>query len=123
MKSRLTFFLLLTSFTLLTGCVEETTSSEVTPDEVLRLDPDADIFQYNDVIYQTHIDWVDELELTTGNRVMTIEENASDPDDFTHGTANLLPIGTEVFEADGRQDILIAEIDGEYLYYLAIVEG
>ncbi|PRY83192.1 hypothetical protein [Alkalibacterium olivapovliticus] len=128
MHSNLSLLLLVSYISILTGCTTGTeeqvvTISEITPEEILRLEPDADIFQYNDVIYQTNIDWVDELELTTGKRVMTIEENASDPEGFSHGTANLLPIGTDIFEADGRHDVLIADVDDEYLYYMAIVEG
>jgi len=33
-------------------------------EEVLTLDSDADIFQYDGVIYKTNIAWVEELTLT-----------------------------------------------------------
>jgi len=32
--------------------------------EVLALDPEADLFQFDGVIYKTGIDWVEELTLT-----------------------------------------------------------
>lgn len=124
-------FLLLSLSFFLTGCFsqsngsEETvvTISEISADEVLDMYPDANIFQYDGIIYQTEIDWVDELDLTPGEQVLTITEEVSNPDEFSDGAATFLPVGTAVFEANGRQDILIAEVNGEYINYLAIVEG
>lgn len=127
MQSRRISLLLiwLISLTFLTSCTEETavTISEITAEEVLTLDPEADIFKYNTVIYQTNIEWVDELILTPGGKVMTVQNQSTDLSDFSDGTANLLPLGTDIFEANERSDILIAEVDGDYIYYLEIVEG
>ncbi|MDY0393957.1 hypothetical protein ACFSMW_16190 [Virgibacillus halophilus] len=38
-------------------------------EEILTLDPNADIFQFDGVIYQTGIDWVEKLTLTKGEQV------------------------------------------------------
>jgi hypothetical protein len=37
--------------------------------------------------------------------------------------ANKLPVGAKIFSAKERGDILIVEVEGEILKYLAIVEG
>jgi len=37
--------------------------------------------------------------------------------------SNKLPIGTKIFSAKERGDILIVEIEGKITKYLAIVEG
>lgn len=129
MYSRFKILLLINSlFVLLSGCANEpeetvVTISDITAEEVMELDSEADIFQYNSVVYQTNIEWVDKLDLTPGEKVMEIEEQSFDPADFSDGYATDLSIGTEIFRARERQDILIAEVDGEYIYYLAIVEG
>ncbi|MGM0790053.1 MAG: hypothetical protein ACQEUD_08160 [Bacillota bacterium] len=60
------------------GCAngEESTSVSVDTidaEEVLRLDPDADIFQYDGVIYQTNIDWVEKLSLKKDAQIGEIQ--------------------------------------------------
>lgn len=41
-----------------------------TAEEVLQLDSEADIFQLDGVIYQTNIDWVNDLTLTKGKKLV-----------------------------------------------------
>ncbi|MGP4082554.1 hypothetical protein ACTWQL_21940 [Pseudalkalibacillus sp. R45] len=43
--------------------------------------------------------------------------------DFKDGMSNKLPVGTKIFSAKGRGDILLVETNGKVLKYLAIVEG
>ncbi|RHW43273.1 hypothetical protein D1B31_00960 [Neobacillus notoginsengisoli] len=112
----------------ITGCYAADKTTEVTIDridaeEVLRLDPDADIFQYDGVIYQTNIDWVEELTLTKDMQVGEIKTTNSRTTNFKDGMANKLPVGAKIYSAKEQGDILLVEHEGKLLKYLAIVEG
>ncbi|MGD6854018.1 hypothetical protein ACQCVO_02990 [Bacillus infantis] len=110
------------------GCTAGGESTAVSIDsidaeEVLRLDPDADIFQYDAVIYQTNIDWVDELSLTKDAQIGEIQSRNENDTDFEDAMSNKLPVGARIFSAREREDILLVESKGKVLKYLAIVEG
>lgn len=112
--------------TMSTACsvveTEVTTISEIDAEEVLTLDSEADIFQYNGIIYKTNIDWVDELTLSPQEELFEISHQTSNPEEFSDHTANTLPVGTSIYSSS-QSDVLIADVEGERLYYLAIVEG
>ncbi len=123
-------YLLITALALLiiTGCSakgEEVTavSGEIDAEEVLGLDPDADIFQLEGVIYQTNIDWVDKLALTKDVQVGEIKTINDANTDFNDEMANKLKVGSKIFSAKERKDILIVENESGLFHYLAIVEG
>lgn len=110
------------------GCSnnEQTTisSSNPTAQEVLEQDSDADILMYNGIVYNTNVDWVDELTLTKGEEVGEINEQADEGNyDYSNGMANKLSVGSIIFEAKEREDVLIVEDKGEEHYYYALVEG
>jgi hypothetical protein len=124
------FFYVLIALALFTinGCSNggETTGvsiDSIDAEEVLTLDPNADIFQYDGVIYKTKIDWVEELSLTKDVQIGEIRARNDTNTDFKDETANKLPVGAKIFSAKERGDILIVELEGEILKYLAIVEG
>ncbi|RDW15856.1 hypothetical protein CWR48_18845 [Oceanobacillus arenosus] len=113
---------------MISGCSNEGEATTVTSDsidaeEVLTLNPDADIFQYDGVIYETNIDWVEELSLTKDVQIGEIKTKNDSNTDFKDEMANKLPVGAKIFSAKERGDILIVELEGEILKYLAIVEG
>jgi protein involved in sex pheromone biosynthesis len=110
-----------TSFDKAKEKVHETKNPDA--EEVLTLNPDADIFQFNGVIYQTGIDWVDELTLSKDEQVGEILTRNKKDTDFENGMSNELPVGTKIFSAKERKDILIAVSPKATLKYLAIVEG
>lgn len=123
-------YLLITALALLiiTGCSakgDEVTevSGEIDAEEVLSLDPDADIFQFEGVIYQTNIDWVDKLALTKDVQVGEIKTINDENTDFNDEMANKLKVGSKIFSAKERKDILIVENESGLFHYLAIVEG
>lgn len=123
-------FYVLITFVLfmITGCSNGGETTKVTIDsidaeEVITLDPDADIFQYDGVIYKTNIDWVEELSLTKDVKIGEIKTKNDTNTDFKDEMANKLPVGAKIFSAKERGDILIVELEGEVLKYLAIVEG
>jgi len=91
-------------------------------EEVLRLDPDADIFQYDGVIYKTNIYWVEELSLTKDVQIGEIKTKNDANTDFNNEMSNKPSVGAKIFSAKERGDILIVESEGAVLKYLAIVE-
>ncbi|MED4701732.1 hypothetical protein P9436_22100 [Lysinibacillus capsici] len=112
---------------MITGCNIQGGTTIVSIDsidaeEVLTLDSDADIFQYDGVIYKTNIDWVEELSLTKDVQIGEIKKNDANTD-FRDEMSNKLPVGTKIFSTKERGDILIVESEGEIKKYLAIVEG
>ena len=126
------FFLVLISvlsFTII-GCSNEgktTTSTEtfdsIDAEEVITLDPDADIFQFDGVIYKTNIEWVEDLTITKDSQIGEIKTKNEKDTNFKNEVSNKLPVGTKIFSTKERNDILVVEVDGELRKYLAIVEG
>lgn len=128
MVQRLFFVLIALTLFTITGCSNggETTKvsiDRINAEEVLSLDPDADIFQYEGVIYKTNIDWVEELSLTKDVQIGEIKTKNDTDTNFKDEMSNKLPVGAKIFSAKERGDILIVEVEGEILKYLAIVEG
>ncbi|SDM68126.1 hypothetical protein [Sediminibacillus halophilus] len=76
--------------------------------QVLKLNPDADLFVLDGKVYSTGIRWVEEEELTKGEQIGKISE----------GMASKLPIGAKIFAPEERRDILIVEYDGKEKRYL-----
>lgn len=128
MVHRLFYVLIILTLFTITGCSNGGETTKVTIDsidveEVLTLDPDANIFQYDGVIYKTNIDWVEEIPLTKDVQIGKIKTRNDANTDFKDEMSNILPVGAKIFSAKERGDILIVESEGETLKYLAIVEG
>jgi len=60
-----------------------------TPEDILSDDKDADIFLMNGTVYTNaeDIDWVNEKELTTGEKVGEVKNQTEDGDEFDNFTA------------------------------------
>ena len=112
----------------LSGCVnsETTTTGTKHPDakEALALDKDANIFQWDGLIYKTDIDWVNELELKKKEPIGEITDlfSAETAGSAKNGMANKIPIGTKIYSTN-EEGILMVEYEGEYENFLALVEG
>ncbi|KMY46587.1 hypothetical protein AC622_18020 [Bacillus sp. FJAT-27916] len=112
----------------LSGCFDSETKTSVKkhPDakEVLSLNENANILQWEGLIYETDIEWVNELELIKKESVGEITELFTNGDAklFKDGMANKLPIGAKIYSTN-INGILIVEYNGEEKYYLALVEG
>jgi|SRR5690625_2905167 len=94
--------------------------------EIFENDRDADIFQYNHLIYTnaSTIEWVQENTYEKGPEITEIRRQSVEGEKFTDGTASKLPVGTKVFQVVGNgQLLLMVEIDGEEIVYLALIEG
>ncbi|PIC85862.1 hypothetical protein CSV72_11655 [Sporosarcina sp. P20a] len=76
--------------------------------QVLELNPDADIFEFDGSVYKTDVDWIEEEELSKVEQIGEISE----------GMANKLPVGAKIFSLKERRDILIVEYDGKEKRYL-----
>jgi len=127
LKKKSCLFVVLFSL-FLVGCNEKvtgTTSESKKPDaaEVLRLDNQADIFQWEGNILKTNIEWVDELELNEDKYIGEIKFNSSKAKEFKNGTANLLPIGAKIYSVKERDDIFIVKYDNVVKRYLVSSEG
>ncbi|MFD1929015.1 hypothetical protein ACFSFY_13310 [Sporosarcina siberiensis] len=130
-------FLGLSIFILLmaVGCSNLSNSSKIethkteNPDatEILTLDTNADIFQFEGVIYQTGIDWVEELTLTKGEQVGEIKTRNDTDTKFEDEMSNKLPVGAKIFSAKEEGEvggpILLVESEGKLIKYYGLVEG
>ncbi|QKY69383.1 hypothetical protein [Lentibacillus sp. CBA3610] len=96
---------------ILIGCADIPGQNEggtLSKKQVLKLDPDADFFEYDNKVYKTGVDWIEDEELTKGEKIGEISE----------GMANKLPVGASIFVLKERKDILIVEYDGKEKRYL-----
>lgn len=97
----LTFTILIFS---LFGCgmsPGEKNGGVLSKEQVLKIDPDADLVEYAGAVYKAGIDWGDEMELTKDEQVAEV----------TEGMATHLDVGTPIFKAKERSDILVV-MDG-----------
>lgn len=107
-----------------TGKIEVHTTGNPDAKEVLTLDPDADIFQFDGVIYKTGIDWVEELTLTKDEQVGEIKTRNDTDTNFENEMSNRLPVGAKIFSTLEKEGpMLLVESEGELLKYYALLEG
>lgn len=128
MVQKLFYVLIALLFLMISGCsndgeVTTVTIDSIDAEEILKLDSNADIFQYDGVIYKTNIDWVEELSLTKDVQIGEIKTKNDANTNFKDEMSNKLPVGAKIFSAKERGDILIVESEGEIKKYLVIVEG
>lgn len=96
---------------LLYGCTKtpgEHEGGKLKKEQVLKLDPDADIFELNNKVYKTNIDWIENEKLTKDKELGKIEE----------GMATKLPIGAKIFTTKEMKNVLIIEYDQTEKKYL-----
>lgn len=112
---------------LLPACSQYATYSTHSPtaEEVLIQNPEADIFQYNGIIYinASDTEWVQQTEITIGNVVGTITDAYKKRRKFKNGMATKLPIGTEIFDVNGSGQLLIIKSGGKEIKYSCLIEG
>ncbi len=113
------FYLVLFLIFLLVGCSD---IGNPTPREVLK-EENADIFLMNEVVYAKaiDIDWVTESEYTIREEVAEISKQQNRAIGFNNGTANILPVGTKIYETG--QGFVIAIVGEKEVPYIALLEG
>ncbi|QTM98340.1 hypothetical protein ERJ70_02810 [Sediminibacillus dalangtanensis] len=131
MRFRLLLLLLLS--VVLTACAstnsEEKSSgnegihNQAYPDveQILKKDENADVFQWKKRIYKTNLKSLESMDVTKEKQIGTIESTYSEGDEFTDNMATKLPAGTAIYATD-KENILIAEHNGETKRYLAMIE-
>jgi hypothetical protein len=77
-------------------------------EQVLKLYPDADLFEFDGYVYKTGVDWIEDEELTKDEQIGVISE----------GMANKLPVGSKIFSVKEKKPILIVEFNGLEKRYL-----
>ncbi len=102
------------------GNIKDNTS----PDALYKADNDTDLLVYENTAYvnAATTDWVMELELAQDKKLGEIKRT-NVTKKFKDFDATYLDVGTEVYSAIGRKDILLANINNMMVPYLKIVEG
>lgn len=110
---------------ILTGC-SSAIPGNPTAKTILKEDPEADIFQYNQLIY---INATDKVSVKNDNfikeeKIGEIKKMTTSSAFFKDFYATKLPVGTEIFATNDHDTYtIIVEIDGEQILYTALVEG
>ncbi|MYL35152.1 hypothetical protein GLW08_03910 [Pontibacillus yanchengensis] len=116
----------------LTACSTQNLSSDdiktanPTAESFLSEKPEADIFVKGNIVYKNaeQIDWIQDTSFTLGEKVMTIKEVSNEGNNFKHGTASKLSVGTEIFELEKKNGhLLIALVNEEKIPYIGLIEG
>ena len=104
---------------LLVGCNQ---NGNPRPSDYLA-NEDADIFMLEGFVYSKAqgIDWVEETEYTLGQQIGVIKKRTDHSLGFGNGSANVLPVGTKIFETNSP--LAIAVVNGEEIPYIQQVEG
>ncbi|MER3125374.1 hypothetical protein [Bacillus pumilus] len=107
----------------LCGCqsVQYAESKPPSAEEVLALDEQADLFQWEETVYEANVDWTHQLTVTKDQQLGVIQKTADEH--FNHGTATVLKKGTVIYSVKERKDLLIAELNGQIIIYAAHAEG
>ncbi|MGY3716831.1 hypothetical protein ACWE42_15050 [Sutcliffiella cohnii] len=118
------YLLVILCILLTIGC--SSSLGKVTAKDILQQDPDADIFMLNDTIYSnaTDIEWIKENNYEKGSMIGEITKKVNTTS-FKNGTSSKLPVGTKIYSTYGEEitSVVLVEVNGEYLYYLALIEG
>lgn len=117
--------LFLSCLLFLFACSEEETaiSSNPTAEEILEMEENADILQFNGAVYQTGMEWLDEKDVTKKEKIGQITNSSTEGKAFEDGTATYLPVGTSIYSVNENESILLAEVDGEFVRYAILSEG
>ncbi|MFL0451600.1 hypothetical protein [Bacillus altitudinis] len=115
------FMLLLATSLCACQSVQQFESKPPSAEELLALDPQADLFQWEETVYEANVDWAHQLTVTKDQQVGVIQKTAAEH--FNHGTASKLKKGTAIYSVKEREDLLIAELNGQIIIYAAHAEG
>ncbi|MDG5788062.1 hypothetical protein QA612_11225 [Evansella sp. AB-P1] len=128
-KSFIAFLLVILPLIFLLGC-GVADGGKVTARDVLNRNSDADVFQYNGMMYNnvTELEWFQERkeEYTKHGLIGEIKNQSTNWLFFRDYTATKLPVGTKIyFTSENEIDvgILSVELEGETLYYMQLLQG
>ncbi|KKO52668.1 hypothetical protein [Paenibacillus sp. DMB20] len=126
-------FLLFVVIFLLTACAARPSNSQQltvathnpTAEEILQHEPDADIFMSGDIVYRNAKDtkWVQQEKIGSLKGIGEIQSRYDGRGSFENKMATKLPPDTKLFAASPSTLIIVAEVNGEQIRYLGLVEG
>lgn len=116
---RYMFAFVILLFTLLIGC---NINGNPKPSDFLNK-KNADIFMLDGVVYSNgqNIDWVKKKKYTLGKQIGEITNTTNSAYRFKDGSANILPVGTKIYETNTA--IYIAIVNKKKIPYIKEVEG
>ncbi|WP_096154856.1 MULTISPECIES: hypothetical protein [Bacillus] len=80
--------------------------------DILRLFPEANILMWEEKIYITDVEWLENIDLEQGEKIGKVTKQTKRARNFKNGTSTHLPVGTEIYRAEGRDSFIIV-IEGE----------
>jgi hypothetical protein len=101
----------------------------VTASDVLGRNNDADVLKYNGFMYNnvTDLEWFAENKdrLQKGKKIGEIKKVTTSSWFFSDFSATKLPKGTVFYDTnDGKTGIILVETEnGDFLYYMQLLEG
>ncbi|UOQ86889.1 hypothetical protein [Gracilibacillus salinarum] len=100
-------------------------SGNPTAADILIDNPEADIFLLNGIVYSNagDLDWVMEKDWTAGEEVAEITRQTAESNEFTSGTATILPVGTSIYQTEEPSGLYIAIVNNEEIPYIGLREG
>lgn len=105
------------------GCSTESTAENASLEALYEADHTIDLFVWEDTAYVNadDVEWVQAMDLQKGEEIGTIQ-NTGVTEDFQDWDATVLAEDTVIYESDASS-VLLAEVDGSLVPYLAYVEG
>lgn len=95
-----------------------------TPEDLLKENPESDFFIMDSTVYinAEDIEWINNIEIREGKFLGKITESGMKKN-FKEWNSTKLKTNSEIYELEGRKDIILAKINNEYIPYLKYVEG
>jgi hypothetical protein len=109
----------------LVGCTPAINTNP-TANYILKEHSQADILQYNNLIYinATSLESMNQLEYIKCEKIGEIIKTTNSSKDFKDYYATKLESGTEIFSTnDNNIYTIIADINGQQVLYMALLEG
>jgi hypothetical protein len=110
---------------ILSGC-SSATNINPTAQSILKENSQADILQYNNLIYinATNLKSIKKSNFKKGEKIGEIIKNTTSSKNFKDFYATKLAIGTEIFSTNNKDtQTLIAELNGKQILYTVLLEG
>lgn len=85
------------------------------------MDQQADLFRWEETVYEANVDWTHQQTVTKDQQLGVIQKTADKH--FDHDTASHLKKGTAIYSVKERKDLLIAELKGQIIINAAHAEG
>lgn len=128
-------FILMSAVLLLSACADRSTVSpkpsaepigNPTPEQILKSDPNADIFLSGGIVYRNaeNIEWVQERKLGPLQVVSEITSIYEGSGPFEDNMSTKFPPGTQIYsDSPTSHGVLVVKVDGKEIRYHPLIEG